>query len=508
MAVAARAVAPQPLLTSEALRAVEGRFAGEGQPSLMLRAGRAVADAARRLAVDSGAPILVVAGPGNNGGDAWVAADALRETFHRVVVLEASDAPPKAPQAREARAAFASGGGRIAREWPADLAPALVVDGLLGIGLARDVDAQLRALIERIDACGAPVLAIDVPSGLDSATGRVRGAAVRAARTITFIAHKVGLHTADGPDHCGIIECDDLGTGEEVLREAHGFLLTPALVAPWLAPRRLNSHKGDFGTVAVIGGNRGMVGAALLAGRAALLAGAGRVIVALLGSDAPTIDIVHPELMLRGIDEASAADVVVAGPGAGRSPSATSRSAFERTILPEILARPVPLVLDADALNAIAYDEALQRALIGKRKAATILTPHPAEAGRLLGMETAQVQDDRLAAAQALASRFHAHVVLKGAGSICASPDGPWSVNATGNPGLATAGSGDVLAGIIGALLGQGMEAWHALQYGVCLHGAAADACVARGVGPVGLTASEIAMEARAVLNRWCAEDR
>jgi hydroxyethylthiazole kinase-like uncharacterized protein yjeF len=232
------------------------------------------------------------------------------------------------------------------------------------------------------------------------------------------------------------------------------------------------------------------------------------VIVALLGSDAPTIDIVHPELMLRGIDEASAADVVVAGPGAGRSPSAASRSAFERTILPEILARPVPLVLDADALNAIAYDEALQRALIGKRKAATILTPHPAEAGRLLGMETAQVQDDRLAAAQALASRFHVHVVLKGAGSICASPDGPWSVNATGNPGLATAGSGDVLAGIIGALLGQGMEAWHALQYGVCLHGAAADACVARGVGPVGLTASEIAMEARAVLNRWCAEDR
>jgi hydroxyethylthiazole kinase-like uncharacterized protein yjeF len=499
-------VAPIPILTPEGLRSVEARYADERHPGLMLRAGRAVAERARRLAADTGEAILVLAGPGNNGGDAWVAAEALLEGFHRVVVLDAGGAPPRAAEAREARAAFESRRGSVVRAWPSELRPALVVDGLLGIGIARDVDEPLRALIERTNACGAPVLAIDVPSGLDSRTGRVRGAAVRASRTLTFIAHKVGLHTAAGPDHCGTIECDDLGTGDDVLREPHGFLLTPSRVAPWLAPRRLDTHKGDFGTVAVIGGNRGMVGAALLAGRAALLAGAGRVHVALLGSDALTVDIVHPELMVRAVDEALGADAIVAGPGAGRSPSATSRSAFERTTLPAVLAKPVPLVLDADALNAIAFDEALQRAL-EERKAPAILTPHPAEAARLLGSDTASVQEDRLAAAREIARRFRSHVVLKGAGSICASADGRWSVNGTGNPGLATAGSGDVLAGIIGAVLGQGMDAWRALQYAVCLHGAAADACVARGVGPVGLTASEVALEARAVLNRWCAGD-
>jgi hydroxyethylthiazole kinase-like uncharacterized protein yjeF len=499
-----RVVAPVPILTTEGLRAVEAGHAASGRPSLMARAGRAVAESARRMAADTGDAILVVAGPGNNGGDAWVAAEALLEGFHRVVALDAGAGAPKAPEARAARAAFESRGGSVVHDWPTEPRLALVVDGLLGIGLARDVDARLSALIERINRCGAPVLAIDVPSGLDSRTGCVRGVAVRASRTLTFIAHKVGLHTADGPDHCGAIERDDLGTGADVLQAAHGFLLEPAMVAPWLAPRRMNTHKGSFGTVAVIGGNRGMVGAALLAGRAALLTGAGRVFVALLGSDAPSVDIAHPELMMRSVDEALGAGVIVAGPGAGRSPSATSRSTFERATLPALLARPVPLLLDADALNAIAFDEVLQRSLREGRKAATLLTPHPAEAARLLGTETPRVQEDRLAAAQALARLFRAHVVLKGAGSICASPDGAWSVNGTGNPGLATAGSGDVLAGIIGALLGQGMEAWRALQYGVCLHGSAADACVARGMGPIGLTAGEIALEARAVLNRWC----
>jgi len=173
-----------------------------------------------------------------------------------------------------------------------------------------------------------------------------------------------------------------------------------------------------------------------------------------------------------------------------------------------VAAARLPALFDADALNAIAFDEGLQRSLREARKGETILTPHPAEAARLLGTQTARVQEDRLAAAQEIARRFRAHVVLKGAGSICAAPDGSWSVNGTGNPGLATAGSGDVLAGIIGALLAQGLEAWRALQYGVCVHGAAADAGVACGAGPVGLTASEIAREARAVLNRWSREGR
>ena len=472
----------------------------------MERAGSAAAEAARRLASDTGARILVVAGPGNNGGDAWVAAARLLESFHKVVVLDATGAAPKAAEARAARRAFAGRNGAISREWPAGPAPALILDGLLGIGLARDVDAPFAKLIARMNESGAPILAIDVPSGLDSETGRVRGAAVRAARTLTFIAHKTGLHTADGPDHCGVVELDDLGLGEGVDEAPHGDLLGPLDVAPWLAPRRRNAHKGDFGTLGIVGGQRGMVGAALLAARAALLAGAGKVRVGLLSPEAPPVDPLHPEIMLAPVDDALAGDVLVVGPGAGRSPSATSVSMFERSVLPAALASSRPLVLDADALNTIAFNETL-RSEVSRRESPTIVTPHPAEAARLLGRDTAAVQSDRLAAALEIAQRLRVHVVLKGVGSICADPDGRWSINATGNPGLASGGTGDVLAGLIGALLCQGLDAPRALRYAVCLHGAAADTLVARGKGPIGLTASEIALECRRLLNLWTANN-
>ena len=493
------------VLATSALRALEARFA-DARPPLMERAGSAAAEAARRLASDTGARILVVAGPGNNGGDAWVAAARLLESFHKVVVLDATGAAPKAAEARAARRAFAGRNGAISREWPAGPAPALILDGLLGIGLARDVDAPFAKLIARMNESGAPILAIDVPSGLDSETGRVRGAAVRAARTLTFIAHKTGLHTADGPDHCGMVELDDLGLGEGVDEAPHGDLLGPLDVAPWLAPRRRNAHKGDFGTLGIVGGQRGMVGAALLAARAALLAGAGKVRVGLLSPEAPPVDPLHPEIMLAPVDDALAGDVLVVGPGAGRSPSATSVSMFERSVLPAALASSRPLVLDADALNTIAFNETL-RSEVSRRESPTIVTPHPAEAARLLGRDTAAVQSDRLAAALEIAQRLRVHVVLKGVGSICADPDGRWSINATGNPGLASGGTGDVLAGLIGALLCQGLDAPRALRYAVCLHGAAADTLVARGKGPIGLTASEIALECRRLLNLWTANN-
>jgi hydroxyethylthiazole kinase-like uncharacterized protein yjeF len=471
----------------------------------MQRAGASIARAAREHASDTGSPILVVAGPGNNGGDAWVAAAALSEAFHRVVVLDATGKAPKAAEARAASESVRARGATVVRDWPDSLAPALVVDGLLGVGLDRDVESGFRSLIERINASGLPVLSIDVPSGLDSGTGIVRGAAVRAARTVTFIAHKAGLHMADGLDCRGELELDDLGVAAEAEREARGWLLSPHVAAPWLGPRERNSHKGDFGTLAIIGGNRGMVGAALLAGRAGLLGGAGKVRVALLTPDALPVDPRQPELMISSTDDALEADVIVAGPGAGRSPSATSSSMFERTVLPSLFASPKPLVIDADALNAIAVNDTLRHALVAKRKGPTVLTPHPAEAARLLGRKTAEVQAHRLDGALELAQRFHAHVVLKGAGSVCAFPDGGWCVNTTGNPGLASGGSGDVLAGLIGAMLAQGLDAERALQYAVCLHGAAADACVARGLGPAGLTASEVALEARTVMNAWAA---
>lgn len=470
----------------------------------MERAGRATAMAARLLAKDTGDPILVVAGPGNNGGDAWVAAAHLLESFHRVIVLDATGATPKAAEARAAKSEFGARGGSVVREWPGDLMPALVIDGLLGIGLTRTVTAPFSDLIERMNESGAPILAIDVPSGLDAHTGAVHGCAVQATRTLTFLSHKAGLHTGDGLDYCGIVDVDDLGAGDEVLVESRGSLLTPASVRGWLRPRPRNAHKGDFGTLAIIGGNRGMVGAALLAARAGLVCGAGKVMVGLLAPDALAVDPVHPELMLRSVDDAMAGDVLVVGPGAGRSPSSTSASMFERTTLPAALALAKPVVLDADALNAIAVNESLQR-LASARRAPTILTPHPAEAARLLGKSTGDIQADRQASAVALAKRYRAHVVLKGAGSICAFPDERWSVNATGNAGLASGGTGDVLAGMVGALLGQGFDAEHALQLAVCLHGAAADALAVEGHGPVGLTASEVALEARRIMNAWVA---
>jgi hydroxyethylthiazole kinase-like uncharacterized protein yjeF len=491
-----------PLLQPAEVQRVEQRAREAIAESLMLRAGRAIADAARAMAADTGEAILVVAGPGNNGGDAWVAAALLRESFHRVVVLDVKGTEPRAPEAREAKASFVRAGGKVVPEWPDGLRPALIVDGLLGIGLARDVEADVASVIARVNDSGVPVLAIDVPSGLDASTGRVRGAAVVAHRTLTFIAGKPGLYTLDGPDCCGRVEVDSLGCDALVAQAAHGDLVDVDAVRAWLPRRKRNTHKGTFGSVGIIGGTRGMVGAALLAGRSALLAGAGKVRVGLLSPEAPPADLERPELMVGTVDDAMEMDVLVGGPGAGRSPSATSVSMFERTVMPALAASTKPIVLDADGLNALAFSSELART-VAARKAPTVLTPHPAEAGRLLGSGTQEVQADRVGAALELARRFRAAVVVKGAGSVCAFHDGAWSVNATGNPGLSAAGNGDVLSGIVGALLAQGLDAWRALQLAVCLHGAAGDACVARGVGPIGLTASEVALEARMLLNAW-----
>jgi ADP-dependent NAD(P)H-hydrate dehydratase / NAD(P)H-hydrate epimerase len=491
-----------PVLTTAEIRAVEAQAALTFGPSLMERAGLAAAQAARARVADPDATILVVAGPGNNGGDAWVAAAHLRESFQHVTVLDASSTPPKAAEAVAAQERFVVAGGLVVIHWSDAIRPALIVDGLLGIGLTRDADGELAELIGRINASGVPVLAIDVPSGLDADTGRVRGVAVNATCTITFIAAKPGLFTGDGVDCCGTVVVDRLGLEDRYFEGALGSLLTMDAVHDRIPQRRRNTHKGIFGTLGIVGGNRGMVGAALLAARAGLLGGAGRVYVGLIVvSDSLAADPVHPELMMRSIDDAMKADVIVAGPGAGRSPSATSASHFDRAILPATIATKKPLVLDADALNAIALHESIAQSL-ATRKSATILTPHPAEAARMLHRSNEEIQNDRLGAALEMAKRFNAHVVLKGAGSICAFPDGRWSINTTGNPGLASGGTGDVLAGLIGALLCQGLDAERALELGVCLHGAAADDCVSQGIGPVGLTATDVLTAARRLINQ------
>ena len=477
-----------PILNLAALRALEHAHA---DLPLMERAGQAAAVLAQTLLTEGG-PLLVLAGPGNNGGDAFVAARLLRQKGHTVDLVFLGDSGRLPPDAARAYAAWQAAGGACLSAIP-DRDYQLAMDGLFGIGLRRPLEGQAAALVAALNALPCPRLALDCPSGLDSETGRVLGVAVRAEHTITFIALKAGLLTLDGPDHCGRLTVADLG----LTPIAEGALIEPECFRAQLHPRRRNSHKGSFGSVAVIGGATGMCGAALLVGRAALHLGAGRVYLGLL--DTLAVDVQQPELMLRSPTAAlAAASVVAVGPGLGQSSTAA-------VLIGLTLASHWPLLLDADALNLIAADTALAHRLT-TRTAPTLLTPHPAEAARLLHVSVAEVQNDRLAATRELVRRFACPVVLKGCGSIVALPDGHWFIEGGGNPGLATAGSGDVLSGLIAALLAQGWPAAEALLGGVHLHACAADALVAQGAGPIGLCAGELIPTARALLNRWVAE--
>ncbi|MES2581026.1 MAG: NAD(P)H-hydrate dehydratase [Pseudomonadota bacterium] len=264
-----------------------------------------------------------------------------------------------------------------------------------------------------------------------------------------------------------------------------------------LPPRSIDAHKGTFGSVAIVGGDTGMVGAVLLAARAALFCGAGRVYAAFLASDAPSVDVCHPEIMLHSaatLANLTQLSCVVIGPGLGQSKAAVELLEF-------CMVQHTPLLMDADALNLLSQHPHLVT-ILHQRQAQTILTPHPAEAARLLKTTVENIQNNRTKSALNLAYQFKALCVLKGAGSICADENGNWFMNATGNPGLASGGTGDVLSGIIGSLVAQGLNALDAAKLGVYVHGAAADALVASGIGPVGLTASEIALEARNQINQ------
>jgi hydroxyethylthiazole kinase-like uncharacterized protein yjeF len=270
--------------------------------------------------------------------------------------------------------------------------------------------------------------------------------------------------------------------------------LNPQQIGSSLPKRAVDSHKGLHGNVAVLGGDQGMVGAAWLAARAALLAGAGRTYACFLCEDAPHLDLLYPEIMVRSLDglrQIPALDCVVLGPGMGASSAALDSLCFWLT-------QPMPLLLDADALNLIAVDETL-RSTVRQRKSETVITPHPGEAARLWGQPVAHHQ--RKECALALAQQLNVICVLKGSHSLVAHPDGRCSTNPTGNAGLASAGTGDVLSGVIGSLMAQGMSGFDAACAGVYVHGAAADALVAKGKGPMGLTASEVALAVRDTIN-------
>lgn len=499
------------ILQAPALRALE-QACSQLSPPLMERAGQAAYKLACTLLPPASAakPILVLAGPGNNGGDALVLARHLLQAGYAVQVVCFTTAEQLPADARQALHAWLACGGTLTASdsftLPAATCPfELIIDGLFGIGLARPVSAPYAEWIEAANAWsaqgrGCPLLALDIPSGLNAETGACMGHTIQATHCASFIALKPGLLTLDGPDHCGEVSVHDLGLQDALKEQPHGRRLQRPDFAHALKPRRHNSHKGSYGSAGIIGGASGMAGAVLLSARASLHLGAGRVYVGML--ERLPVDPQQVELMLRSADEiANLADSLLIGPGLGQSVAALTL--LTDSLQPKHQDRP--LILDADALNLLAANSPLAERL-KSRRGSTLLTPHPSEAARLLGCTTAEVQENRLQAALALTHRYHAQVLLKGCGSLIAFSDGRWYINSSGNPGLATAGSGDVLAGMLLALLSQGWPADRALLAATHLHGCAADLCVAEGHGPLGLTAAELIKPARQILNRWIAE--
>lgn len=481
-----------PLYCAAHLRDIEQSYAASKPASALMEiAGQAAAALAAELALD-GLPILVLAGSGNNGGDALVAARYLKQQWHAVDLMYTGEAEPVPPEAKTAYRAWLACGGNILNTIPSKRY-GLVIDGLFGIGLTRALDSTCLSLVQQVNALDSPVLALDIPSGLHADTGQVLGAAITADVTLTFLGLKPGLFTLNGADYAGQVHVCDLGVAPALFPPALGHLVN---ARPCRLPeRRHNSHKGSNGHVAVLGGASGMVGAALLAARAALLAGSGRVSCHFLAPEAPAVDPATPELMLHHSNDEALADninCIIAGPGIGR----TARAA---RLLRACAQHPATLVLDADALHLLHNDQALIKSLHQHGRA--VLTPHPGEAAALLQCEVADIQADRITAAKKIAARYQTVTVLKGSGSIIATPDGRWFINSSGNPGLATAGMGDVLAGVIGALIAQGLNTEQATLLGVYLHGQAADTLVAEGIGPTGLTASELIMAIRQQLN-------
>jgi hydroxyethylthiazole kinase-like uncharacterized protein yjeF len=465
----------------DASRRIE-QFAQSALPphTLMHRAGLAVARLALALAPHA-RKVWIAAGPGNNGGDGFDAAITLLQAGKDVRVTLAGDPAQMPADASDALSRAQAAGVAIGSgDAPTLGAQDLAIDALLGLGASRAAGGRMAELIATVNALPCRVLAVDLPSGLNGLTGQPLGdACVRATHTLSLLTLKSGLFTGHGRDLAGEVWFDDLGV--DASATAPDAWLTGADEARAARTRRRHAqHKGSFGDVAVVGGAPGMTGAALLAARAAHAAGAGRVFVSLLepgraGQDM-ALDPARPELMFRsewwhGAPEVVGATTVVCGCGGGDA---------VRSVLPRLLSLAPRLVLDADALNAIAADAALQSQLEARaaRGYATVLTPHPLEAARLLDVPTAEVQADRLRAAQALADRFGCGALLKGSGSVIAAPGRVPHINPTGNAALATAGTGDVLAGWIGGLWAQDASAEHAFAIAASAahaHGAAAD---------------------------------
>ena len=468
---------------------------------LMERAGRVVFDQAR-LKFPESRNWLVLCGGGNNGGDGYIVARLAQEAGLSAVVCALKSADSLSGDAATAASRWHDAGGET-HSWPVREIERhdLIVDALLGTGLDRAPAGDFGDAIDLINQAKAPVVAVDIPSGLNADTGMVMDKAAEADLTVTFIGRKRGLYTADGPDIAGAIKFSDLKTPDSVRDSIpnSGILIREKIISDNLPPRRRNSHKGSFGWVLGIGGNSSMSGAVRLCGEAALRSGAGKVTLATNPAHAALVNLACPELMVRGVRRGKQlktllgqVDVIVIGTGLGQT-------SWSENLFKTCMKTDVPIVLDADGLNILARffpamgDSALPRGN-------WILTPHPAEAGRLLGMRAGEVQQDRVTVAQQLAERYDAVIVLKGCGTVIADQKGRYAICPLGNPGMASAGTGDVLAGVIGAMVAQRLDLWHAAAAGVVAHAKAGD--IAAGlIGERGMIASDITLQLPTVLN-------
>jgi ADP-dependent NAD(P)H-hydrate dehydratase / NAD(P)H-hydrate epimerase len=494
-----------PLFSAASVRAKDQeaivRLEGRGI-ELMERAGKAAFKVIQSLRPDA-STLSAIAGRGNNGGDAYIVARLAREAGWDVRLFPSDPDVIPNGDAGLARERYLAAGGPILDFIPEDFEGAeILVDGLFGTGLDRSVegiDAAIIAAANRYRERGLhhqtnrrTVIALDIPSGLDANRGAVLGAAVQADHTITFVSAKPGLFTGMGPSlsgtvHLSTLEIDaDILNGDTPRATLTGWPSDPPL------PRPRDAHKGCFGHVLVIGGAPGYSGAARLAGEAALRTGAGLVSIATHQDHAALLNIGRPELMVKGSGVPEdieslfhAATVVAVGPGLGQSP-------WGQDLLNRALTFEGPLVVDADGLNLLA------QAPIARSN--WILTPHPGEAGRLLGISKDAVQADRLKAAEQLAERFGATIILKGAGSIVASPKAISRIIPLGNPGMASGGMGDTLTGIVAALFAQGLDGWSAASFGALLHAAAADH-LAEQYGERGLLALDLPPTVRTLLD-------
>jgi NAD(P)H-hydrate epimerase len=461
-------------------------------PVLMQRAATAAFACLQRRWPDA-RNVVVVAGSGNNGGDAFLLACLALQANFKVTVIALGDA--SSGDAGAARKAWlAAGGGLELASAETRLPDAeVLVDGLFGTGLSRAPTGLAAALVEKMEQFSGHRLALDVPSGLNADRGTVPGMAVRADATISFVGWKRGLFSADGPDYCGALELATLDLPERLFERVHQdaeLLDAKCLGVP--GSRKRNVNKGNFGHVLVIGGDHSMAGAVRLAGEAALRSGAGLVSVATRAANAASINAARPEIMVHAVDGPQSiapmlerASVIALGPGLGQT-------SWAHALWDCALRSGKPLVLDADGLNLLA---AKPQSL----PANCVLTPHPGEAARLLGCDARTIQSDRFAAVRELAARYSAVVVLKGAGSLVADAQGQVALCPFGNPGMASAGMGDVLTGVIAGLLAQGLGCRDAACVGVVAHAKAGDR--AAGESPRGLLASDLFESLRACLN-------